>query len=88
VSRYVFQVPTSEQCHWLRWVQEQRLLYRLALGQPNQEDFIEVLTAKGVAESEVRTAMINLSPWFNRFQGNEVTPLDHDTEWLVAVATK
>ncbi len=29
VTRYVFDVPVSEQRHWLHWIQEQRLLYRL-----------------------------------------------------------
>ncbi|MEX1028351.1 MAG: helicase-related protein [Candidatus Paceibacterota bacterium] len=65
VSRYVFDVPTSEQQHWLQWMKEQRLLYRLALGQPNQEDLLEVLASKSAASTDdVRDAVINLSPWF------------------------
>ncbi len=65
VNRYVFDVPTSEQKHWLHWIKEQRLLYRLALGQPNQEDLLEVLADKPGLESEVvRNSVINLSPWF------------------------
>lgn len=63
IKRYVFEVPTSEQRHWLRWVQEQRLLYRLALGQPNQEDLLEILSGK-LEASQVRENSINLSPWF------------------------
>ncbi|MBW3596066.1 MAG: helicase [Planctomycetes bacterium] len=39
VKRYVFDVPTSEQKHWLHWVHEQRLLYRLALGQPTRRPY-------------------------------------------------
>lgn len=70
VSRYVFDVPTSEQKHWLHWMKEQRLLYRLALGQPNQEDLIEILSSKGdMAPQAVRQAVVNLSPWFRRAQG-------------------
>jgi hypothetical protein len=66
-KRYVFDVPTSEQKHWLHWMKEQRLLYRLALGQPNQEDLIEILMHKGGLVPEVvRQAVINLSPWFRR----------------------
>jgi hypothetical protein len=66
VNRYVFDVPTSEQKHWLHWIHEQRLLYRLALGQPNQEDLIDVLSDKrGIDPSEIREAVINLSPWFS-----------------------
>jgi hypothetical protein len=65
VTRYVFDVPTSEQRHWLQWMKEQRLLYRLALGQPNQEDLVEVLASKGGLNAQsVRDAVINLSPWF------------------------
>ena len=65
INRYVFDVPMSEQNHWLHWMQEQRLLYRLALGQPNQEDLLEVLASKGAtAATDVRDAVINLSPWF------------------------
>ena len=43
-----------------------RLRYRLALGQPNQEDLIDVLSSKGeMRPSDVRDAVINLSPWFS-----------------------
>lgn len=71
ITRYVFNVPTSEQNHWLHWVHEQRLLYRLALGQPNQEDLLEVLSSKGETSPEdVRDAVINLSPWFRREGAN------------------
>jgi hypothetical protein len=67
VTRHVFDVPMSEQKHWLYWMKEQRLLYRLALGQPNQEDLIEVLYSKVELKSEgIRRAVINLSPWFRR----------------------
>ncbi|MFO0806398.1 MAG: helicase-related protein [Gemmataceae bacterium] len=65
VIRYVFDVPTSEQKHWLHWMKEQRLLYRLALGQPNQEDLLEILSSKvGLDPQAIRKAVINLSPWF------------------------
>lgn len=65
VNRYVFDVPTSEQKHCIHWMKEQRLLYRLALGQPNQEDLVEVLSSKlGMDPQSIRNAVINLSPWF------------------------
>jgi len=65
VRRYVFDVPTSEQKHWLHWMKEQRLLYRLALGQPNQEDLVEILSNKVEMDPRsVREAAVNLSPWF------------------------
>jgi len=71
IRRYVFDVPTSEQQYWLQWVKEQRLLYRLALGQPNQEDLVEVLSRQMDIEDEemLRQAAINLSPWFRKLEG-------------------
>ena len=64
IRRYVFEVPTSEQRHWLQWVQEQRLFYRLALGQPNQEDLVEFLAQiEGLDPKIMRDTAINLSPW-------------------------
>ena len=64
VRRYVFDVPASEQRHWLQWVQEQRLLYRLALGQPNQEDLVKLLGRLKLDPETARDTTINLSPWF------------------------
>jgi hypothetical protein len=68
IERYVFDVPLSEQAHRLRRVQEQRLLYRLVLGQPNQEDLVEVLSRQigqdSLDNEELRKAMLQLSPWF------------------------
>ncbi len=67
VNRYVFEVPTSEQKHWLQWVKEQRLLYRLALGQPNQEDLVDLLSRMtDMDQLAVRKAVVNLSPWFRK----------------------
>ena len=66
INRYVFDVPLSEQAQRLKWIQEQRLLYRLVLGQPDQEDLLEVLVRKSdLQEDEIRRAMLQLSPWFN-----------------------
>ncbi len=44
-------------------LQRQRLLYRLALGQPNQEDLVNSL-ARGSDQkiSELRELALNLSP--------------------------
>jgi hypothetical protein len=66
INRYIFDVPLSEQAYRLKWVQEQRLLYRLVLGQPNQEDLLEVLARQNdLPEDEIRRAMLQLSPWFD-----------------------
>jgi len=68
IERYIFDVPLSEQAHRLQWMQEQRLLYRLVLGQPNQEDLIEVLSRQigqnNLDNEDLHRAMLQLSPWF------------------------
>lgn len=70
IKRYIFDVPLSEQAHRLEWLQEQRLLYRLALGQPNQEDLVEILARKHhLSAQDIRQAMLQLSPWFRRSNG-------------------
>ena len=61
----LFSVPTSEQEGKFRWLQEQVLLYRLALGHPNQEDLLEVLRRDhNVNSDDVRAASLELSAYF------------------------
>jgi hypothetical protein len=43
VIRYVFGLPQGRDAARFERLREQRLIYRLALGQPNQEDFIDIL---------------------------------------------
>ncbi len=67
VDRVVFEVPVSEsQVHFER-LKVQRLLYRLALGQPNQADFVRSLERRlrgrvgaELDHARVVTATINL----------------------------
>lgn len=67
IKRYIFDVPLSEQARRLEWVQGQRLLYRLVLGQPNQEDLVEIIARQHqLSDTELHQAMLQLSPWFNR----------------------
>ena len=64
VQRYVFDVPTSEQSHWLEWVKNQRFLYRLVLGQPNQEDMLQLISERFKPNDlAIRNATVNLSPF-------------------------
>lgn len=65
VRRLVFDVPLSEAKARFHQLREQRLLYRLALGQPDQEDLVNALRGKLSAE-HVRSASINLSPWSSK----------------------
>jgi hypothetical protein len=74
IKRYIFEVPLSEQSHHLEWLQKQRLLYRLALGQPNQEDLVEILARKHqLSEQDIQKALLQLSPWFSRQYENDDT---------------
>ncbi len=67
VIRYIFDVPKSEQSHWHDWVKNQRFLYRLVLGQPNQEDLIELIAERAGPDLDaVRRAAVNLSPYFSK----------------------
>ena len=61
----LFSVPTSEQEAKFRWLQEQVLLYRLALGHPNQEDLLELLKRDHqISSDQVRAASLELSAYF------------------------
>ncbi len=66
IQRHVFKLPNSEEAYRLAWLKENRLLYRLVLGQPNQEDLLAVLASRGdLQPEEVRKALLGLSAWFN-----------------------
>lgn len=43
VKRHIFERPFGRDKGRYRMLREQRFIYRLALGQPNQEDFLEIL---------------------------------------------
>ncbi|WP_409191989.1 C-terminal helicase domain-containing protein [Bradyrhizobium sp. RDM4] len=49
ISRHVFERPFGRDIARFAQLREQRMIYRLALGQPNQEDFIHVLSRGGAA---------------------------------------
>lgn len=62
VRRYVFALPHGRDVARLRRLHEQRFIYRLALGQPNQEDLIEMLTDATPERREVlKSLALNLS---------------------------
>jgi len=49
VERFVFKLPQSRDLEKFTLLKEQRLIYRLTLGQPNQEDLLEFLSSGGPA---------------------------------------
>ncbi len=62
VQRHVFERPFGRDMVQFARLREQRLIYRLALGQPNQEDFIDVLAQGGAATRAVlRPLVLDLS---------------------------
>ncbi len=80
IRRYVFDVPMSREAQQLTQLKRQRFLYRLALGQPNQEDLVEYLDhADGLDSDTARQAAVGLSPWFDR-ETRQVTaaPVEED----------
>jgi hypothetical protein len=62
VKNVLLSVPVSDERSRFDWLREQVTLYRLALGQPNQEDLIEVLNrSASVTEVSARAASLQLS---------------------------
>ena len=61
IQRLVFDVPLSETRARLEELRQQRLLYRLTLGQPDQGDLVRALRGR-ISPHEVVAATINLSP--------------------------
>lgn len=57
IRRHVFERPFGRDIARFNQLREQRMIYRLALGQPNQEDFIQVLSRGG---AEIRTLLNSL----------------------------
>ena len=60
IKRIVFDVPLSEARARFEDLRQQRLLYRLTLGQPNQADLVKALHDR-VSQEEIIAATINLS---------------------------
>jgi len=58
ISRHVFERPFGRDVVRFAQLREQRMIYRLALGQPNQEDFIDVLSRGGEATRELLQPLV------------------------------
>jgi hypothetical protein len=73
IQRYVFERPFGRDMIRFAQLREQRMIYRLALGQPNQEDFIEVLARGGAATHKLlRPLVLDLSAMGLRQKTNRV----------------
>ena len=62
VRRLIFDIPLSEARARFEDLRQQRLLYRLTLGQPDQSDLVRALRGR-ISPEEATAATINLSPW-------------------------
>lgn len=62
IQRHVFQRPFGRDMARFAHLRQQRMVYRLALGQPNQEDFIDVLSRGGrVTRDILKPLVLDLS---------------------------
>ncbi|CAO4146368.1 helicase [Methylorubrum aminovorans] len=62
VTRYVFELPHGRDVARMARLREQRFIYRLALGQPNQEDMVDVLANTDAARRAIlRPLALDLS---------------------------
>ncbi|WP_115662401.1 hypothetical protein [Cupriavidus taiwanensis] len=67
VSRYLFRLPLGKDEQRFEQLQRQRLLYRLALGQPNPEDLVQMLaTGSDSTLAILQQLALNLSPYWAR----------------------
>jgi hypothetical protein len=76
-------MPHSRDEARFKALQEQRLLYRLALGQPNQEDFVNVLMTSHADKFPIlRQLALDLSAFGRdknqRCEERTTTPLVHE----------
>jgi len=77
VNRYVFRLQQSRDIEKFNLLKEQRLIYRLALGQPNQEDLVEFLAKGGSALTE---ALRPLALDFSAFSREVAATNDRDAQ--------
>lgn len=67
IKRHLFALPQSRDLDRFTRLRSQRLLYRLALGQPNQEDLIDLLANQDAIGGEtLRTLTLDLSAFSHR----------------------
>ncbi|MDE0109219.1 MAG: DEAD/DEAH box helicase [Bryobacterales bacterium] len=58
INRYIFKRPFGRDSVRFDQLREQRMIYRLALGQPNQEDLIDVLSSGSRETREILQSLV------------------------------
>lgn len=76
VRRHYLDVPLSERRLRLESLKRRRLLYRLVLGQPDQEDLLADLEARGVSPERARKWALELSPYFRKKRRGDLAEPD------------
>jgi hypothetical protein len=71
VDRHFVGLPQSRHTQRYAELQKQRWLYRLALGQPHQQDFIENV---GRSEKDLARFALNLSAVESKFETESISP--------------
>ena len=75
VSRFVFNLPQSRDLEKFKLLREQRLIYRLALGQPNQEDLVDFLSKQGSGLTDIlRRLALDLSSFARTQASGDTMP--------------
>lgn len=75
VKRHLFALPQSRDLDRFERLRNQRLLYRLALGQPDQEDLVDLLASRDVARGEtLRALALDLSAFSHRHAPAPASP--------------
>jgi hypothetical protein len=62
IERHVLPYPLSRDDARLEQLKRDLALYRLAFGQPRQEDMLELLRRNGVSEGEAAASALDLRP--------------------------
>ena len=65
IERLHFALPMSEETERLHQLEKRRMLYRLALGQPDQDSLMDVLEGR-LEVDDIRALALDFSPWRHR----------------------
>ena len=68
IERIVPMYPLSKDRHLYERLIKVLTLYRLSLGQPRQEEFLESIVAAGLNDENIDGLFLNLSPWERRIK--------------------
>lgn len=71
IERIVPQYPMSNDIGRYHRLIEVLSLYRLTLGQPRQEELLEMLGSQQLTQQQIKDLLFNLSPIHHKYHGKE-----------------